>query len=181
MTKPKCALAVLASVVLVGIAIVAIGHRPPAETRVFQEHVLKPVPASVDNIRFAVVKGSFGRVHLLRFGVSKAGIASILESKTFDELEWVSYRNYAIHWGYWGTSGQDPRENPLFGRRVESVAVHDFGQELPEWFRVNDWDNPKVYRFREELGRGKREHVQVLIYDETHEEACFVDHFAEFL
>lgn len=158
---------------------IAVRARPPMETRVFERYVLKPIPPSVASIRLHQATGSFGRTHILRFRISKRDAASIVASKPFEEFEWVWYRDYNVSSGNLPANGRDPRQNTMFGVAVESVPVREHGKLwLPDWFAINDWKDPKVWRFHQKVGRAERDHIQLLIYNEKIGEAYFITHFA---
>lgn len=163
---------------LLGVVIVVAGvfaHRVPAELRAFRSFVLEPIPESVETVRFSTIRGSFGIAHVFRFKIGREDIDRILQSKPFKMFEWVSYWNYCVHVGLFGASTLDPRQNPLAGVGVESVAIHEHGQELPAWFKMNEWKDPEVFEFHEKLGKANRDHHLILIFNEDLGEAYFID------
>ena len=164
---------------VVMLVVVAARRRPPLEIRVFERHVLKPIPPSVAGIRLHEATGSFGCTHILRFRISRGEAASIVASRPFEEFGWVWYSNYNVSSGNLAANGRDPRQNTMFGVAVESVPVREHGKLwLPDWFGINDWENPEVWRVHQKWGRAERDHIQLFVYNERIGEAYFINHFA---
>ena len=137
--------------------------------------MLKPIPQSVETIKLCTRRGSFGVARVFWFRIAKKDVDLILHSKQFTKFEWVSYWNYCVHVGHFGASTLDPRQNPLAGVGVQSAAIHEHGQEVPDWVKINEWPDPEVFGFHEQIGRANRDHYQVLIFNEELGEAYFID------
>jgi hypothetical protein len=156
------------------VTIAANCRKPPGfwEAGIFRRYVLKPIPQSVADIKVdkLATGGIFpsGHRYVLRFKISKSDVALIINSRAFEESEWVGYK-HGTHWDTleWGDS------NSLLPR--QSVIVYMERQHPPAWFEPKNWNSPKVYSFREKWGRSRRYRTQVLIFNEDLAEAYFFE------
>ncbi len=174
----------VASLILAAAITVNCRRSPDAwESRIFRKYVIKPIPKSVVDIKVEKLSpgGRFGsgRNYAMHFKISKDDVALILNSRAFEEFEWIFYRQ-GTHWDklWWGNMsphGRDPRENPLSGTNIHQMIVNWGSQKPPEWFRPNDWKSPKVYSISEKWGRSRRYRTNVLIFNEDLAEAYFFE------
>ncbi len=147
--------------------------------RAFRRYIFKPIPKSVKDIRADLPWQYTGRRYILYFKINESDLALILNSRSFEEFEGVIYTNGRLYWGYIGNPQLDPLQNPFHGDFTEHLLLDVPGsgrRPVPEWFRPNEWNKPKVYSFRERWGKSDRERRQVLIYNEELSEAYFVEY-----
>ena len=176
----------VASLILMA-AIVVICSRSPGswESGIFKKYVLKPIPKTVSDIKVDKLSpgGLFGsgRMYVIHFKISKADTASILNSRAFEEFEWVAYRQ-RTNWGVleWGNKGArvlDARQNLYGGIKIHSIIVYTRQEPPSDWFKPDDWNSPevKVYSFREKWGRSRRYRTNVFIFNEDLGEAYFFE------
>ena len=147
---------------------------------IFRAYVLEPIPESVADFKFDRLETSpFGRRHgyVMRFKISKADVELILKSRVFEEFEWDGYKGDNLFWKLKGTIEFDPNTNTYTSTsESHNLPLYTYPKDqTPEWFRPNDWDNPKVYRFKKKWGKADRYQTKVLIFNEELEEAYFVE------
>jgi len=156
---------------------------PPSE--VFRQHIMDAIPESVTNIKADRPSIIGGYTYVLRFNISRTDLDSIINSRPFQRVWNVEYRNGNLDWA-WDRSGP-------FGipRYISSKIIYDRqGPRRPAWFKLELWDNPEAYAFEkvgdrvntEIFGYKQKVHdrndTQVLLYNEKEGEAYFiVSHF----
>ncbi len=177
----KC---LIASLILEAAIAVNCRRSPDAlGSQIFRKYVLKPIPKSVADIKVDKLSpgGLFGsgRMYVMHFKISKDDVALIVNSRAFEEFEWTNYQQ-GTRWDrlYWGKTF--PRErflqyNLSLGKSSKHMIVYTDSQRPPEWFKPNDWNNPKVYSISEKWGRSRRYRTNVLIFNEDLEEAYFFE------
>jgi hypothetical protein len=143
-------------------------------------YVLKPIPESVADFEFDELETSpFGRRHgyVMRFKISKADVELILKSRVFEEFEWDCYEHGNLYWKGKYKTEFDPNTNTYSSVALgaSNLPLYTGRKQPPMWFTPNDWDDPKVYKFKEEWGKSNRTQVKVLIFNEEFEEAYFVE------
>ena len=121
-----------------------------------------------------------GRMYVMHFKISKDYIALIVNSRAFEEFERINYRQGtrwdSLRWGNTSSNRLDSQRNLYLGKNSQTMIVYkDSDQRPPEWFRPNDWNNPKVYSISEKWGRSRRYRTNVLIFNEDLEEAYFFE------
>ena len=115
-----------------------------------------------------------GHRYVLGFGISKRDLESVLNSRAFEEQDWVRYEDGGLDWGeppIAESESVDP--NDLKSWTTYGMTLYDgkIGRKEPRWFDLGRWENPDVYIFKEE----RRRSLQILIYNEQREQACFVE------
>jgi hypothetical protein len=129
---------------------------------VFKRYICDPIPKSVKHIRADRPWELSGHTYVMHFKISRDDLPCVFNSRGFKEVSKVMYSHGALDW----------RVGPSYG---ESYQLYPPGGPEPEWFRPNDWKDPKAYRFKERLAN-YRQHMQVLIYNEEVGEAYFVEY-----
>jgi len=142
------------------IAICVVTLKATRGSRVFKKYVCNPIPKSVKDIKVHRLWELSGHRYVMHFKISKADLELILSSRRFKEMMDFTYRNGILHVTVDAAHGESL---PVFLR-----------QRAPEWFRPDNWDNPKVYRFKER-DIEYREQMQILIYNDKLGEAYFVE------
>jgi len=148
------------------------------ESRIFSKYVLETIPKSVtdikvDELEFPVL----GHGYVMRFKIEKADMTHILNSQAFEEFTSVVYKQGGLFWRNIDDRTRDPVKDLLGGDTSNlPLYTNQRQQQPPEWFRPNDWSNPKVYAVSEKYGKSSRYQTKVLIYNEKLEEAYFVEY-----
>ena len=152
------------SLTVIAVCFVTVEATRPS--RFFNKYVLNPIPKSVRNIELDAQGwpswNIFSYIWVMHFKVSKTDVELILGSRRFKEMSDVRYADGLL----------SLMEAPSSG---EYLLLYLSGRRKPEWFRLEQWDNPKAYRFRE-MSISYQEHLQVLIYNEQLAEAYFIEH-----
>jgi len=144
------------------IAICVVTLKATRGSRVFKKYVCNPIPKSVKDIKVHRPWELNGHRYVMHFKISKADLQIILSSRRFKEMSDVTYSDGLL----------SLMEDPSSG---EYLLLYLSGRRKPEWFRLEQWSNPKGYRFRE-MSISYQEHLQVLIYNEQLAEAYFIEH-----
>ena len=149
-------------------------------SRIFRAYVLEPIPESVDDFKFDQIEMplfSGGHMYVMRFKISKADTELILKSREFKEFEWDCYKGDYLHWKGAHKITYDPNTNTYTSTSTSgSLPLYrGLKQQPPEWFKPNDWDNAKVYKYEQDWGKSDRVHTKILIFNEELEEAYFVE------
>ena len=153
--------------------------------RVFRRYVLKSIPKSVEQIRTHRPWEGSGHRYVMRFKINKADVKRLLDSRPFEEFDQVSYNDGTLVWrhtdpltGLEGLSQTEVLDMQM--KLVEEMSLYTpySGESGPEWFKPNEWSDPKVYWFHEKYGRFERSHEQVLIYNEELAEAYFIEYLS---
>jgi hypothetical protein len=130
----------------------------------FRKYILKSIPNSVKNIKVHRPWETSGHRYALHFEINKDDLQLILNSRQFKEMKIVQYEKGILHWYKDRSEGWSlPLYSPSEGRPG------------PKWFRPDQWDNPKVYFFKDMFG-DYRAHWQILIFNEKLAEAYVVEH-----
>lgn len=132
-------------------------------SRVFKKYVYKPIPKSVKDIKLHRPFELSGHRYVMHFKINKTDLELILNSRRFKEMMSFWYRNGILSLRMDTSHGGGSL--PLFRER----------QHHPKWFRPDQWDNPKVYRFKER-NIEYRENMKILIYNEKLNEAYFIEY-----
>jgi len=147
---------------------------------IYQQYILDPIPESVTNMEVDQADEIGGYRYTLRFSIDKADLSLLINSRPFERVWNVKYRNGFLEWG-WDCDG------PLgMSKRGQSLTVYIPEKSRPDWFRPELWDNPEAYVFykagdlvniqafdrdRKSDGRVK---TDVLLYNEKEGEAYFI-------
>jgi hypothetical protein len=139
-------------------------------TRVFKRYVCNPVPKSVKDIKVSRASWLLASGHRygMHFKISKDDMTLILNSKRFKEVTDFTYRGGTLSWDI------DPSHGEAVG-----LYIGTQGQVAPDWFRPDEWPNPKCYRLKERNIR-YRLHIQVVIYNEDVGEAYLLEYLEGF-
>jgi len=151
--------------------------------KIYQQYVLDPIPESVENIKVDQADEIGGYRYTLRFNINKTDLSQIINSRPFERVWNVKYRNGFLEWGW-------DRDGPLgMSKRGYSLTVYIPEKSRPDWFRPELWDNPEAYAFykvgdlvnvqafdrdRKSGGQGGQVKTDVLLYNEKEDEAYFI-------
>jgi len=170
---------IIVTVAVVMISTYAIVLKFTRGSRVFKKYVCNPIPKSVKNIRVHKPWEISGHRYVMHFKIDEIDLPLILSSKHFKEVEWVNYENGSLDWGDsppWENRNED---GYMTKSHWEAESLYLYapykGRPGPAWFKPNDWDNPKVYKFKERTIE-YREQIQILIYNEELDEAYIVEY-----
>ena len=144
------------------IAIFFVALKASRGHRVFRKYVYNPIPKSVKDIKVHRPWELSGHRYVMHFNISEADLELILNSRRFREMMNFWYRNGIL----------SVRVDTSHG---DSLPLFHVGQRRPKWFRPDNWDNPKVYRFKER-NIEYRENMKILIYNEKLSEAYFIEY-----
>ena len=144
------------------IAICLVTLKATRGSRVFKKYVCNPIPKSVKDIKVHRPWELSGHRYVMHFKISKADLELILNSRRFKKMMDLWYRNGILHVTVDSSHG-------------EMLHVFRVEQRHPKWFRPDNWDNQKVYRFKER-NIEYRKNMKILIYNETLSEAYFVEY-----
>ena len=178
--KPYIIITVSISIILMCFIVLKLTH----ESRIFNKYVCNPVPKSVRNIKIHGRDwpswGIFGYKYVMHFKISKPDLPLVLSSKRFKEIEWLKYKNGFITWGDtppWETKNEgEHAAHPNWEGYSLGLYPQSDGQAGPAWFKPDDWENPKIYVFRER-NTSYQQQIQILIYNEELEEAFLAEDF----
>jgi len=149
------------------------------EHRIFSKYVLKPIPKSVADIKVDELEcAGIGHCYVMCFRIEKADLTLVLNSRMFQEFSSVVYKFGNLFWYKINYQERDPLKNPLDGETSNNLPLYtnQRKQKTPDWFKPNEWSNPKVYVVSEKYGKSRRHQTKVLIYNEKLEEAYFVEY-----
>jgi len=150
---------------LVLAALLAIALRVSTNTsRVFRQYVCDPVPKSVQHVKVHRRWELSGHRYVMHFEIDPNDLSSILDSRQFKEVSKVRYRDGSLCWD-------------LDSSHSEELWLYppSHGGLAPDWFRPNDWNSPKAYRYKERQPN-YRQHMQVLVYNDERGEAYFIEY-----
>ena len=135
----------------------------PAE--IFRDYILYPIPESVTNIRVDQPKKYSGYRYILRFNIKKSDLGRLIDSGPLKRVWNVKYKNGCLDWAW----------NTLNGHTLNGVTITVYdtkGSHEPEWFKLEQWDNPEAYAFVEDVNGCSN--TKILIYNEKKGEAYFI-------
>ena len=142
-----------------------------SDSEVFRKYVISPIPESVHELKIHHSPGFWKRLYAMYFKINKADLQVILDSKQFQEMDWVSYWHETgqLRWGL----------SPKFSTGNEPLGHHNAVsiRGKPRWFRPDNMSHAKVYAVEKGTYEDDSQHWQVLIYDETSDEAYFVEYY----
>ena len=148
------------------------------QNKAFINYILNPVPKSVKNIKVDEPRTMDGYTYTFRFNIDRTDVNRIIFSQPFEQVLDVKYN--AIKNGYlswkWDT-GHD-----------ESLIVYNprFDYKEPEWFELEQLENPQTYVFvkiGDKINSEALEYVEkvngvqdtkIFIYNEKEGEAYFI-------
>ena len=153
--------------------------KSPSNTRIFSKCVLSPIPKSVKDIKLDQQQYFSGYIYVLRFNISKDDVVLIINSRPFIELEGVTYRLGSLYYERIKDPEIDTQKKLYNNNSVINTPLY-WSSEPPEWFKPNDWNNPKIYRYRTKLGKANTYSTKVLIFNEQLGEAYFIEQLARY-
>lgn len=133
-------------------------------SRVFMKYVCRPIPKSVKDIKVHRPWEPSGHRYVMHFKISKEDVMLILNARRFKEVTNVEYETGTLCWDV----------DPSHGHALPLYYTHK-GQLGPDWFRPDQWADPKCYYFHER-NICYRMQRQVLIYNDDLGEAYFVEY-----
>jgi hypothetical protein len=151
-----------AAIILSCVIGLKISHGP----LIFRRYVCKPIPKSVKNIKVHRPWETGGHRYVMHFKISKDDLQLILNSRRFKEMMDVKYKikKGILVW----------QKDPSQGWSLTVYSPSE-GRPGPKWFRPDQWDNSKVYFFKDMFG-SYQSHWQVLIFNEELAEAYVVEY-----
>ena len=134
----------------------------PSPFRAFRRFVYDPIPKSVKDIKMDHHFELIGHRYILYFHINEADLSPILNSRPFKEVQYVEYtENGLLLWG----------DHPIGIRHSLLLYRLHSGETVPDWFRLDQWDSPKVY-----VVWSKRYRLRLLVYNKELSEAYFIDY-----
>ena len=136
----------------------------------FQQHVLKPIPASVTDVKVERTARDIGFGYVLRFAVNTSDLEAIRKSRPFRQTENMHvFDGDGLSWDWkgWEQEESDPRE-----RGVAFTIHHPRGR--PSWFDLGSWRHLESYALRQTDKGGNVTDLQILIYDSQRGQAYFI-------
>ena len=170
--------------IMLGNFIIQMPPPMPPPPDVFRQHILSPIPESVANIK-ADEPIIGGYRYTLRFNISRADLALLIDSRPFVRVWNVKYRDGYLSWDW-------DRDGPLGMSKYESfmtVYNPERWHHEPRWFTPELGANTEVYAFAkagnrinvetfeyksDAYDRDDRVSIKVLIYNEKEGEAYFI-------
>ena len=146
------------------IAICVVALKMSYGSRVFRRYVCKPIPKSVKGIKVDHPWELSGHRYVMHFKISKDDVMLILNARRFREVTNVEYETGTLCWDV----------DPSHGHALPLYYAHK-GQLGPDWFRPEEWVDPKCCEFKERNIR-YRQQIQILIYNDDLGEAYFVEY-----
>jgi hypothetical protein len=156
--------------------------RPPSSpSEGFKRYVCNPIPKSVKEIKIHRSIRYIGGWHryVLHFKIDEADLSPILNvqhsmfvPRPFQELQYFEYDPVTGHLT-WAKELQHIEGMPPFPRESFGMYLYNIGsgETAPEWFNVEQWDNPKVYVYVvRDVYR-----LRFLVYNQKLGEAYFID------
>ena len=112
--------------------------------------------------------------YVFRFKIDEADMSLILNSWPFQEIQYFRY-NPKTGWFKWANEKppdyfESPRPHPWESSGGPLYNISS-GEIEPEWFNIEQWDNPKVYLY---IVRDVY-HLRFLVFNNKLGEAYFID------
>jgi len=111
-----------------------ISHEP----RIFKRYVCKPIPKSVRDLKVDHPWELSGHRYVMHFKISEEDLTLILRARRFKEVMRVKYLTGTLFWTVDSSHGEG----------LTLYCEHK-GQVGPEWFRPDEWANPKCHESKE--------------------------------
>ena len=130
----------------------------------FSKFVCRPIPKSVTNIKMdRLIRWNGWHRYVFHFKIDEADLSPILNSKPFKEVSEFKYTGSGhLSWEYLGPGSQ----------QGFSLYTKTGTSSVPNWFKLQNWENPKVYLYMvRDIFR-----VRFLIYNKELGEAYFIDY-----
>ncbi len=134
----------------------------PSPARAFKRFVYDPIPESLKEIRMDHPFRLIGHRYILNFHIDEADLSLIINSRPFKQVQYIEYNQNGLLW--WG-------DHPKGSRHGFTLYRLHSGETEPEWFRLEQWDSPKVY-----VVESKRYRIRILVYNDDLSEAYFIDY-----
>jgi len=154
-----------------------------SDRRVFSKYVDRPIPQSVKGIKAHHPWEVSGHRYVMHFRISKTDAEQIIRSRPFRQVDHVSCTDGRLRWGQappW-EKVQFGQPNPFWeeGGQLENMSLYSpgDGKSGPKWFKLDRWENPRVYAFKERTA-SDRGHRQIFIFNEELAEAYFVEYLS---
>jgi len=172
---------VICTIVLLGFASCKFRKTSNSQaTEIYRQYVLDPIPESVRNVKVDQADEIGGYRYTLRFSINRADLSLLINSRPFEKVWNVKYRDGFVEWGW-------DRDGPLgMSKLGYSLTVYVPENSRPDWFRPELWANPEAYAFYKvgdlvntQAFDGSRKpdgpvKTDVLLYNEKEGEAYFV-------
>ena len=132
----------------------------------FGKFVCCPIPKSVIDIKMdRLIRWNGWHRYVFHFKIDESDLSSILNSKPFKEVSGFEYTGSGhLSWKYPGSES----------RQGFSLYMQTSSTPAPEWFKLQNWENPKVYLYMiRDVYR-----LRFLVYNKKLGEAYFIDYRA---
>ena len=158
-------LVLLAIIMYIALGIITpIVNRRLSPSEAFSKFVCCPIPKSVTDIKMdRLIRWNGWHRYVFHFKIDESDLPLILNSKPFKEVSEFEYTGSGhISWEYLGPGS----------RQGFSLYTQTGISPAPEWFKLQNWENPKVYLYMvRDIYR-----VRFLIYNKELREAYFIDY-----
>jgi hypothetical protein len=139
-------------------------NRRLSPTEAFSKFVYRPIPKSVKEIKMDRQVSWLGSHRFVfHFKIDEEDLSPIINSKPFKEVSEFEYTGSGhLSWEYIGPGSQ----------QGFSLYMQTGSSPAPEWFELQNWENPKVYLYMvRDVYR-----LRFLIYNKELGEAYFIDY-----
>lgn len=139
-------------------------NRRLSSSEAFSKFVCRPIPKSVTDIKMdRLIRWNGWHRYVFYFKIDEADLSSIINSKPFKEVSEFEYTGSGLlSWEYLGPGSQ----------QGFSLYTQTGTSPVPNWFKLQNWENPKVYLYMvKDIYRAR-----FLIYNKELGEAYFIDH-----
>jgi len=151
-------------------------NRRLSPTEAFSKFVCRPIPKSVTNIKMdRKIRWQGWHRYVFHFKIDEEDLSLILKRKPFQEIKYFKY-NPETGWFNWAKEEppnyfESPQPPPW---KSSSEVLYDIssGEIEPEWFNIEQWDNPKVYLY---IVRDVYR-LRLFVYSNKLGEAYFIDY-----
>jgi hypothetical protein len=144
--------------------ITPIVNRRLSPSEAFSKFVCRPIPKSVTDIKMdRKIRWQGWHRYVFHFKIDEADLPLILKSKPFKEVSEFKYTGSGhLSWEYLGPGS----------RQGFSLYMQTGTSPAPNWFKLQNWENPKVYLYMvRDIYR-----VRFLIYNKELVEAYYIDY-----
>jgi hypothetical protein len=150
-------------------------NRRLSPSEAFSKFVCRPIPKSVTNIKMdRKIRWQGLHKYVFHFKIDEEDLSLILKREPFQEIKYFKYTTGTgiIEWSKgFPDYSQNLQPTPWiqFSMHLYNTSSRDIE---PEWFNIEQWDNPKVYLYMvRDIYR-----VRFLIYNKEFGESYFIDY-----
>jgi hypothetical protein len=136
----------------------------------FQQHVLRPIPASVTDVRVEQTASVIGYGYVFRFAVNTSDLEAIRKSRPFRQTENMHvFDEDGLSWDWKGWEQEEPDHR----ERGAAFTIHH-PRGRPSWFDLGSWRHLESYALRQTDKDGNVTDLQILIYNSQLGQAYFI-------